>query len=1052
MMHSFRRFAVPSSSAAWLAGCLALLAGLVGGAAFAGAQQKMPAAATSEQAAFFEKNVRPVLAVNCFGCHNESAQLGDLRLDTLASVLKGNAHGPAVTPGEPDKSTLVHVVRYDGKIKMPPGGKLKPAEIAVLAAWVKMGAPWPQAVAKNVTDYHAPAASKRWWSFRPVKRPALPNVKNAAWAKSPLDRFVLAKLEDAGLSPAPPADKRTLIRRAYFDLIGLPPTPAQVAAFVSDKRPDAFARVVDELLASPHYGERWGRHWLDVARYADSNGLDENKAFAHAWRYRDYVIRALNADKPYDQFVREQIAGDLLPIANEAARNEAVTATGFLTLGAKVLAEQDKPKLVMDIVDEQIEVSSKAFLGLTVSCARCHDHKFDPISTKDYYALAGIFKSTKTMKNLDFVSNWNERILTSKTLDAQRAAYEKTALTPPRTKMEAATETANVHLLASIKADGPKYLAAGTELARQPGALLSLAEAPVQPGGDPRLFIEAEKFDRGNALRNFEGYGKGIGVIHTGDAVPTFAEWDVSVPAAGTYQVELRYAAEQARPVRLLLNGQAVRENAAKNATGSWNPDGQRWEAQGMYAFAAGKNTLRIERDGPIPHVDKILVAAVPAPPPGEATKTAPRTAEEIAKQHDLIPEVVERWATRLRGQEVVPGSPYEATLLADAALLALPDKTTAYYTETDQAALKSVANALKAAEAKMPVLPVVMAVEDGTAENVRVHVRGSTQNLGDEVPRRFPIVLAGEKQAPLPLDHSGRLELARWLTRPENPLTARVEVNRVWLHHFGAGLVGTPDNFGLRGEKPSHPELLDYLADTFTREDGWSLKRLHRRILLSAAYQMSSTATDPATLQKAARVDPENRLLWRANRRRLEAEPFRDALLAVSGKLDPSLGGSLLSTPNNDYVTNDQSADSARYNSARRSIYLPIIRNALFDEFQAFDVGDPSTVTVRRATTTVAPQALWVLNSPFAREQSDAFATSLISREKDDTARLNVAYRKALGRVPTTAESVRASRFLTHYAQALALAEPNENKRRRRAWQSLCQVLFASNEFIYVD
>ncbi len=1046
----FRRSTPAPRAVAWLAGGLVLAGLLSGAAAFGGAPPKTPPAPTSEQAAFFEKNVRPVLAVNCYGCHSESASLGGVRLDSLANALKGNAHGPAVVPGDPDKSTLVQVIQYVGKIKMPPGGKLKPVEIAALAAWVKMGAPWPQPVAAG----KAPDAAKsRWWSFQPVRRPLLPTVKNMAWAKSPLDRFVLAKLEAAGLSPARPADKRTLIRRAYFDLIGLPPTPAQVAAFVSDKRPDAFARVVDELLASPHYGERWGRHWLDVARYADSNGLDENKAFAHAWRYRDYVIGALNADKPYDQFVREQIAGDLLPINEEAARNEAVTATGFLTLGAKVLAEQDKPKLVMDIVDEQIEVSSKAFLGLTVSCARCHDHKFDPISTKDYYALAGIFKSTKTMKDLGFVSNWNERTLSSKTLDAERAAFEKTVLQPLRAKVQAATETANSHLLASVKADAPKYLAAGAELARQPGALLSLAEASVQPDNGVRLFIEAEKFDRGNALRNFESYGKDIGVIHTGDAVPTFAEWDVTLPAAGSYQVELRYAAQEARPVRLLLNGQTVRENAAKNATGSWNPDGQRWEVQGIYAaFTAGKNTLRIERDGPIPHVDKILVAAVPAPPPGEVVKTTPRTAEEIARQHDLIPELVERWATRLRGQTVVPGSPDAAALLADTALLALPDKPAAFYPEADQATLKTAANALKAAEATMPATPVVMAVEDGKGENVRVHVRGSTQNLGDEVPRHFPVVLAGEKQTSLPLDHSGRLELARWLTRPENPLTARVEVNRVWLHHFGVGLVGTPDNFGLRGEKPSHPELLDYLADTFTHEDGWSLKRLHRRILLSAAYQMSSTATDPATLQKAARVDPENRLLWRASRRRLEAEPFRDALLAVSGKLDTSLGGSLLSTPDNDYVTNDQSADAARYNSARRSVYLPIIRNALFDEFQAFDVGDPSTVNARRATTTVAPQALWVLNSPFAREQSEAFAAAVLFPDKDDAACLNVAYRKALGRAPTAAESARASQFLTRYAQALTPTEPDRNKRRRRAWQSLCQVLFASNEFIYVD
>jgi hypothetical protein len=351
--------------------------------------------------------------------------------------------------------------------------------------------------------------------------------------------------------------------------------------------------------------------------------------------------------------------------------------------------------------------------------------------------------------------------------------------------------------------------------------------------------------------------------------------------------------------------------------------------------------------------------------------------------------------------------------------------------------------------------MPVVMAVADADkAENVRVHVRGSTQSLGDEVPRGFPAVLAtGGRPTAIPAPHSGRMELARWMARPDHPLTARVQVNRVWQGHFGEGLVRTPDNWGLTGEKPTHPELLDWLAHTFANDDRWSLKRLHRRILLSATYQMSSTAA-PAVLARASRVDPENRLLWHKSRRRLEAEPLRDAILAVSGRLDKTRGGSLLSTPNNDYVTNDQSADAARYTSDRRSIYLPVIRNALFDQFQAFDVGDPTTVNAKRASTTVAPQALWLLNSPFVREQASAFADDLARRPAlaDDTARLRRAYARALGRSPTPAETARASAFLTRADALLARAEPDAAKRRARVWQALCQVLLASNEFVYVD
>jgi len=829
---------------------------------------------------------------------------------------------------------------------------------------------------------------------------------------------------------------------------------------------------VDRLLASPHYGERWGRHWLDVVRYADSNGLDENKAFANAFRYRDYVIAAFNKDKPYDQFILEQLAGDLLPTDEEEVRNERLTATGFLALGAKLLAEQDKPKMVMDIVDEQIEVTGKAFLGLTVTCARCHDHKFDPITMQDYYALAGIFKSTRTMKDLSFVSNWLERPLMTKALQAQVEAHAQ-KVKACQAALKAVTDRANADLLDVLRRDAGRYLRAGWEFAQQPGAV-SVAETPVQPGDPPRIVVEAEKFDRGNLARDFVTYGKGIGVIHN-ISTPDEAEWDVTIPAAGAYLVELRYASEESRPVRLLLNGRMIRERTAGQVTGSWQPNGQRWEPQGVFLFAAGKNTLRIECDGPIPHFDKLLLVPAPNVGPG-----VPRAAEEIAGQHNLIPALVRRWAEylqrvkttpALRAWQDAPGAEAEQAVLRAAmddpkGPLTLPEKPEAYYAEAARAAVKKAQEDLKAAQAAAPSIPMAMAVEEGKVENARIHLRGSTLMLGEEVPRRFLAVLAGDRQTPIDDKRSGRLELAQWLIRPDHPLTARVMVNRVWQHHFGEGLVRTPDNWGFLGEKPMHPELLDWLAAAFTecgrvgvwergRKDahtryacGWSLKRLHRLIMLSDTYQQSS-ANDP----KAMAVDPGNRLLWRMNRRRLEAEPFRDAMLAVSGRLDRTMGGSLLATPNNEYVTNDQSGNAARYDNNRRSVYLPIIRNALYDMFQAFDVGDPSAVNAKRASTTIAPQALFVMNSPFALEQSRAFAADLLSRAGlSDGERVRLAYLKAFSRPSAPAETKRALAFIARYESALASSEPDASKRRIRAWQSLCQALFASNEFIYID
>jgi cytochrome c553 len=921
---------------------------LAGLASVAGAQTPKPISDS-----VFESRVRPVLLAKCVSCHGEASAQGGVRLDRPLSAELARKVAAAV--------------RYDGPMKMPPDGKLPAGELAALEGWAGAGAPWPKSAPKK------PALAGPHWAFVVPRRPLEPPV-----AARGIDAFVLGALTQKNLRPSPAADKRTLLRRVTFDLTGLPPTPEELRAFLADATPAAYANVVDRLLSSPRFGERWARHWLDVARYADSNGLDENLALGNAWRYRDWVVDALNRDLPYDSFIREQIAGDLMVSADDGTRNRRLAATGYLTLGAKVLAEQDKPKLVMDVVDEQIDVVSKSVMGLTVACARCHDHKFDPIPTRDYYALAGIFKSTKTMGNLDFVSRWNERPLTSAALTAAQKAHDE-SLVPLRALLETRLAQARAHLTERVAADRPRYERAAREA----------------------LVIEAESFVRGTATKDTETYGKGIGVIHSG-SLPTVAEWDVSLPHAGRWELALRYAAEEKRPVKLSINGREVRADAAGRVTGSWNPEGQRWETALVVELPAGASTVRIENvDGPIPHFDKLLLS----PEPG------------------LVPDIVAGGG-------------------------AVPDDPRPFLTDSERGPVQAAEAALKAAEGKRPQTPMAMAVDEGVIEDVRIHVRGDTQNLGDVAPRGFPSVLCGATGASLKSRiGSGRLELARWLTRPDHPLTARVQVNRVWLHLFGEGLVSTPDNWGLRGEKPSNPVLLDWLAVTFVEDDRWSVKRLIRRLVLSDTYRQSSQSVNAA----AAKLDPDNRLLWRMNRRRLDAESLRDSLLAVSGTLDETLGGTLLASKNGDYVTDDQSANAGQYSAPRRSLYLPVIRNAVFDYFQAFDFGDPTLVNAKRSATTVSPQALYLMNSALARDQARAFAVSLRG-EASDPARIQAAYWRTLGRAATAAELRRGLAFLRRADTLLSSSQPDPMKRSLGVWSAYCQVLLASNEFIYVN
>ncbi len=781
--------------------CLLVLMAIVFAAARdAGAQEKL---AAPEQIRFFETSIRPLLVDHCQKCHGPQKQKADLRLDSRAGILQGGESGPAAIPGNPEKSLLIKAVRHiDGAPKMPDGKKLSEHEIADLTRWVLMGLPFPESQA-------APKAGpKNWWAFQSPRKPEVPKTNSKGWPQSPLDHFILAKLEAKGLAPAPRADRRTLIRRATFDLIGLPPTPAEIDAFVKDASPNAFARVVDRLLASPHYGERWGRHWLDVARYADSNGLDENVAFGNAWRYRDYVVRAFNDDLPFDQFILEQLAGDLLESKDLAVRHQRLIATGFLSLGPKVIAEVDEKKMEMDIVDEQIDTVGRAFMALTLGCARCHDHKFDPISIGDYYGLAGIFRSTKTMDHFKKIARWHEHPLASPNDAAIKAAHE-------------------------------------SEIAKWKAAIEDLQRKPT-------------------------------------DETPTKLK--------------------------------KLRSDLAK-----------------------------LEKAG--------------------------------------------------------------------------------------------------------PTIPTALGVTDGTIGDTPIHPRGNHLKIGKVVPRQVPVILAGEHAPSFDARTSGRLELARWLVQADHPLTGRVMVNRIWRWHFGNGIVRSTDNFGMLGELPSDPLLLDWLAARFV-EERWSIKAMHRLIMLSSTYQMSANV-DAKTLE----ADPENRLHGRANVRRLEAEAIRDALLAVGGVLDKSQGGSLLHVKNREYLFDHTSKDMTNYDSRRRSLYLPVIRNNLYDVFHLFDYPDPAVPSGDRATTTVAPQALFLMNSDWTMKICDRLAESLLQEAGlDDAGRVRRLYVKAYGREATDAEAVKAIALVRAVERAVQKREPDLDRRRLLAWSSLCQVMVSANEFVYVQ
>lgn len=1108
-----------------------LLVLLCAGGAFSGADPRAgdeePAGApvgeqeplSLEDREFFEKSVRPVLIERCQDCHSSDGPESGLSVEHLADLLKGGERGRAIVPGKPEESLLIRALSHgDVELQMPPKEKLPADELAAITDWVRRGAFWPgeRAVADPDVDADSDSLSASFteeqlafWSFQPPASPSPPAVEDAGWIESPIDHFVLSRLEAAGMRPAPAADRRTLIRRVYFNLLGLPPSPEAIAQFVSDDSPDAYLRLIDRCLGSPHYGERWGRRWLDVARYADSNGLDENLAYAHAFRYRDYVVAAVNEDRPYDEFVHEQLAGDLLN-ADPASATDSVevasrrhVATGFLSLGGKMLAEDDPLKMQMDIIDEQVDTLGRAFMGLTFGCGRCHDHKFDPFTQDDYYALAGIFKSTRTMENFKVVARWQELPLGSAN-DIALLNEQKQKIDVRKKAVSEFQSQQNEQVLAEARERIDRYL-----LAAHRAELRSRLIANAQPQGDALdgeipdgvQLLEAEQFDRANVDVHTAGYGEGIGVLVNAGPTPNFAEYDIACNDSGVFQLEIRHAAAESRPVRILVDGVIVFPDALTGVTGSWFPDTQSWTIAGYVELSGSEHTLRIERDGPFSHIDKLLLTPVT----GDATVLA--SADTQADGEPLHAVFVEGWRKLLSGtlpdgsllgpaQRALQGLPADewfAELSNEVAALfgdALPDSTAALaeayasmlrdddaeeeppaalarlrevvadangpfklpkepeslYGSEIQAELKQLRDELTTLEGGLPKLPEAMAVTDAEPENLRIHLRGSHLNLGSEVSRHLPAIFeSGEEVSVVGTSGgSGRLELAQWLTQGEHPLTARVMVNRIWLWHFGEGLVRSPDNFGLLGEAPTHPELLDWLAVEFM-ESGWSLKDLHRLILTSATYRMSTQYRADYNA-----VDPENRLLWRMNRRRLDAESIRDAVLSVSGELDTQMQGSLLPTANRAYVTSTASVNPDVYKTNRRSLYVPVVRSALYEMFQAFDFADPSTLSGRRESTTVASQALFMMNSELVAQNSAALADRIAALpDLSDQERVARLFEQLFGREPTEDETTGALEYIRAYADAAASGDDGE---AAAGWRSLCRALISSNEFLYLE
>jgi hypothetical protein len=893
---------------------------------------------------FFETKVRPVLAEHCYRCHSAAAAKlkGGLLLDSRAGILKGGESGPAVVPGKPADSLLLKAIRRtDDSLRMPPKGKLPDAVLADFEAWIARGAPAPEANSSTTSAVRLQQA-RRHWAFQPIRDPAPPPLRDSGWAQSLVDRFILARLEASGLSPSPRADRRTLLRRAYFDLIGLPPTMEEVEAFEADNAQEAFAHVVDRLLASPHYGERWGRHWLDVARYADTKDgvlmYGDDRIRPYAYTYRDYVIRALNEDLPFDLFVHQQLAADQLGTKVEPWR---LAAMGFLTLGRMF------DNNVHDILDDRIDTVSRGLLGLTVSCARCHDHKYDPIPMADYYSLYGVFASSEQPLVLPLTER-PEKI-------PGYEAFEK-QIAPKRQAVEKMLDS---------------QFALLSETARTRVADYLVHVATTKP--DP---------------------------LETAIFFFSLAPEDLRPPIVGRWRNYLERRAWADDPV-----------------FGPWH---ELFALPDVDFTRAAREVLGRCKAMP---VNPLVLEALTAAPLANKADVARAYGSLLRRTYEesKLGQVVDEHRRQLVEVLASPDSPAY-----------FPRSYTWHYmSRQDKDAFANMQQELDRIAVRTPAAPsrAMVLTDAQVLYEPRVFLRGNPARPGETVPRQFLWILEGDRRKPF-RHGSGRLDLARAITAADNPLTARVLVNRVWMHHFGEPLVETPNDFGTRSSPPSHPELLDYLARRLMR-DGWSLKKLHRTLMLSSAYQQASFDRP-----ECRRIDPDNRLLWRMNRRRLDLEAMRDSLLAVAGRLDVWLGGRPV-----DVAGNAQ--------ERRRTVYGLVDRQSLPGFFRAFDFASPDQSAERRPRTTVPQQALFGMNAPFVHAQAQALAAlPEVAGESDPTRRIEALYRRVLCRRPDAAEV----RLGLDFIQAAQRSRSLPMKSRLHPWEEYAQVVLLTNEMLFVD
>ena len=869
---------------------------------------------------FFERSIRPVLLERCIECHGSAVQKSGLRLDSRKAVIEGGKNGAVVIPGNPNASKLITSIKHEGQLKMPRDKKLSDIEIKAFEKWVTLGLPWPDSI--KITLKNTKSETEHW-SFLPIKK-AVPPINEMS---HPIDSFIHQKLNKRLIKQSATADKRTLIRRLSIDLIGLPPSISEISAFENDPSSDAYEKVVDRLLASPRYGERWARHWLDIARYADNKGyvFFEDKNYPWAWTYREYVINSLNNDLPYNQFIIEQIAADQL----ETKDKKSLAALGFLTVGGHFMGNTH------DIIDDRIDVMTRGLMGLTVSCARCHDHKFDPIPAADYYSLYGIMRSSFE--------------------PITPPLYDAEPITEEYKKFALELKTKEKKLLDFVQAKHRDLVTQSRS--RVADYLLAAYKAGNQPPADDFMLL-ADKGDLNPAMiARWRAFLERMKIQKD----PTWAIWH-------------RYSS---------LNPSSFSQSAleVRNLL-SDNPNV-------LQAFRVPPKSIKEVADT----YGKLL---------GETEKAWLSSGGKIPLE--------DKNAEMIRSALYGPNSPADAPLALDWGFLDLfPDRTT-------QGEYKALIKDLETHLVKGPPRSMVL-LDSNELYEPNIFIRGQPNRIGDKVPRQFLKVLDSNRQSFL--KGSGRLELAKSIASNTNPLTSRVFVNQVWAHHFGNGLVGTLGDFGVRGDLPTHPELLDWLAMNFM-ENNWSIKKLHKVIVTSNTYKQNSNDREDAL-----KVDPENKLLWKQNRRRLDFESLHDSVLSVSGNLDLKVGG-----PSVSFFTGKN----------RRAVYGYIDRLDFPSLLATFDIPNPASSSVERTSTTVAPQALYLMNGPFVREAAKKVLNlNTIKEIKSTDQKADAIMLAVLGRKPTAKEKLQMINFVMG---------PNENE----AWLDLTHGLFLTNEFAFVD